>query len=216
MRCETANRLHAEAYSMHTGKSTVKRLRKTLQLYDAQLQSIRQEIKEVIAADALLQEKINKVTTIKGVGVLTAATVVAETNGFALFTNQKQLVSYAGYDVVENQSGNRVGRTRISKQGNSHIRRILHMPALHAMRRNVPVCRALFDRLTGKGKKKMLAYVAVQKKLLVLIYTLWKRDEAWQENKQGLLQPDLEEDIPHLSAKSSLSGKVKIRKIQLK
>ncbi|MFD2513594.1 hypothetical protein ACFSRY_06930, partial [Pontibacter locisalis] len=41
-------------------------------------------------------------------------------------------------------------------------------------------------------------------------------DEAWQENKQGLLQPDLEEDIPHLSAKSSLSGKVKIRKIQLK
>ncbi len=204
--CETANRLHAEFYSMHTSKSTVKRLKKTLQLYDAQLQSIRQEIKEVIAADALLQEKINKVTTIKGVGVLTAATIVAETNGFALFTSQKQLISYAGYDVVENQSGNRVGRTRISKQGNSHIRRILHMPALHAVRRNVPVCRALFERLTGKGKKKMLAYVAVQKKLLILIYTLWKKDEVWQESKYQGPEADPQEVILSLEVGASLSG----------
>lgn len=191
---------------MYSSKNTIKRLKKTLCLYDAHLESIRQEIKEVIAADALLQEKISKITTIKGVGVLTAATIVAETNGFALFTNQKQLVSYAGYDVVENQSGKRVGRTRISKQGNSHIRRILHMPALHAVRRNVPVCKALFERLTGKGKKKMLAYVAVQKKLLVLIYTLWKRDEVWQENKHPMQQPDSKEDILNLEVGASLSG----------
>jgi len=206
VRTETANRLHAESYGMHVGKSTVKRLEKTLQLYDAQLKAIRQEIKATVEKDALLQEKISKVTTIKGVGLLTAATIVAETNGFALFTNQKQLVSYVGYDVVENQSGNRVGRTRISKQGNSHIRRILHMPALHAVRRNVPVCRALFERLRSKGKKKMLAYVAVQKKLLILIYTLWKKDEVWQESKCQGPQPDEKVAILSLEAGASLSG----------
>ncbi|PRY04289.1 transposase IS116/IS110/IS902 family protein [Pontibacter ummariensis] len=102
--CETANRLHAETFSMHTGKSTVKRLQKTLQLYDKQLQAVRQEIKATVEKDALLREKISKVTTIKGVGLLTAATIIAETNGFALFTSQKQLVSYVGYEVVENQS----------------------------------------------------------------------------------------------------------------
>jgi transposase len=206
MRCETNNRLHAEAYSMHTAKSTVKRLEKTIALYDKQLKAIRQEIKAVVDADVLLQEKINKVTTLKGVGLLTAATIIAETNGFALFTSQKQLVSYAGYDVVENQSGNRNGKTRISKQGNSHIRRILHMPALHAVRRNVPVCKALFDRLQGKGKKKMLAYVAVQKKLLILIYTLWKKDESWQEHKYPGLQPAPQEAILSLEVGASLSG----------
>ena len=52
------------------------------------------------------------------------------------FANQRQLVSYAagppgGYDVVENQSGNRSGKTRISKKGNSRIRRILHLPAFN-------------------------------------------------------------------------------------
>lgn len=206
MRSETANRLHAEARGMHTGRSTVKRLEKTLQLYDAQLKAIRQEIKAIVEKDALLQERISKVTTIKGVGLLTAATVVAETNGFALFTSQKQLVSYAGYDVVENQSGKRNGKTRISKQGNSHIRRILHMPALHAVRRNVPVCRALFERLTGKGKKKMLAYVAVQKKLLILIYTLWKKDEVWQETGSQGPQPESKEHILRLEVGASLSG----------
>jgi hypothetical protein len=46
-----------------------------------------------------------------------------------LFKNYKQLV-YAGYDVVESQSGTRVGKTKISKKGNSRIRRALHMPSL--------------------------------------------------------------------------------------
>ncbi|PRY04288.1 hypothetical protein CLV24_13625 [Pontibacter ummariensis] len=62
----------------------------------------------------------------------------------------------------------------------------------------------------------MLAYVAVQKKLLILIDTLWKKDEAWEEGKYPVPQPDPKEDIPHLSARSSLSGKGKIRKVQLK
>ncbi|MFD2069540.1 IS110 family transposase, partial [Pontibacter silvestris] len=181
MRTEVSNRLHAETHSMLASKTTQRRLQKTLKLYDTQLQAIEEEIKATVEEDPLLSDKVAKVTSIKGVGLLTAATVIAETNGFALFTSQKQLTSYAGYDVVENQSGKRNGRTKISKQGNSHIRRILYMPALHAVRRNVPVFRALYDRLTGKGKKKMVAYVAVQKKLLVLIYTLWKRNEVWQE-----------------------------------
>ncbi|MDX5423442.1 MAG: IS110 family transposase [Hymenobacteraceae bacterium] len=203
MRTEATNRLHAESHSMLASKSTVKRLRKTLQLYEAQLQAIQQEIRAVIDSDALLKAKVEKVTTIKGVGLLTAATVIAETNGFALFTSHKQLTSYAGYDVVENQSGKRSGKTKISKQGNSHIRRILHMPAFNAVSRNVPVCRALYERLTGKGKKKMVAYVAVQKKLLALIYTLWKRDEAWQEDRY---QQQTEECIQSLEAGASLSG----------
>jgi transposase len=47
------------------------------------------------------------------------------------FPNQRNLVSYAGYDLVENQSGTRSGKTRISKQGNHRIRRVLHLPAFN-------------------------------------------------------------------------------------
>ena len=93
--------------------------------------------------------------------------------------NQRQLISYAGYDVIENQSGKRAGKTRMSKQGNSHIRRVMFMPAFSAVQHN-PEMKAFHGRLMEKGKFKMQAYVAVQKKLLVLMYTLWKKDEAYK------------------------------------
>lgn len=137
----------------------MKRLRKALRLYEAQLQVIRQEIKDAIGHYPLLKAKAEKITSLKGVGLLTAATIIAENNGFALFTSHKQLTSYAGYDVVENQSGRRSGKAKISEQGNSHIRRILHMPALSAVSLKVSFisCRALYETLTGKGKKKMIS-----------------------------------------------------------
>ena len=71
--------------------------------------------------------------------MITIATVLAETNGFEMFSNHRQLTSYSGYDVVENQSGKRMGKTKISKKGNSHIRRILHMAALNVVAYGEPV-----------------------------------------------------------------------------
>lgn len=82
----------------------------------------------------------------KGVGIMTVATLLAETNGFLLFKNAPQLVSYCGYDVIENQSGKHKGKTRISKKGNRHIRRILHMPAFNVIRYKVATFAQLFER----------------------------------------------------------------------
>ncbi|WP_161890952.1 transposase [Pontibacter russatus] len=83
--------------------------------------------------------------------------------------------------MVENQSGKMNSKAKISKHGNSHTRKKLYMPALalKAVSLKVRICRALYERLTGKGKKKMIVYMVVQKKLLILIYTLWKKDETW-------------------------------------
>ena len=73
---------------------------------------------------------------IKGIGITTAATIIAETDGFILIKNRSQLISYAGYDVIENQSGSSInGKTKISKKGNKYIRRALHFPALSAVKR---------------------------------------------------------------------------------
>jgi len=66
--------------------------------------------------------------------ILAAITVLADIFGFKLFENYKQQISYAGYDVVENQLGKRSDRTKISKKGNSRIRRILYLSALVAVK----------------------------------------------------------------------------------
>src|SRR6266542_5772953 len=86
---------------------------------------------------------------------MTVATLLAETNGFLLFENIPQIVSYSGYDVVEDQSGKHIGKTKISKKGNSHIRRILHMPAFNVVRYKVSPFLQLFNRTLQKHNIKM-------------------------------------------------------------
>jgi len=92
------------------------------------------------------------------------------------------LVCYAGYDVIENQSGKRVGKTRISKKGNTHIRRIMHMASLNMVKYKVPVFLDLYERVFERTKIKMKAYVAIQRKLLCLFYTLWKNNTVYEAN----------------------------------
>jgi transposase len=120
-----------------------KELTKLVAVYDGQVEAIETAIKELIEADPVLKPRVERLVAIKGLALLSVAVLVAETNGFEGFSNQRHLVSYAGYDVVENQSGNHSGKTRISKKGNSRLRRILHMPAFKAVRFNEPTCKAL-------------------------------------------------------------------------
>ena len=135
-------------------------------------------IEDHIASDPTVGQKVQGILKLKGLGLLTVATLLAETNGFLLFSKGSQLVSYCGYDVIENQSGKHKGKTRISKQGNRHIRRILHMPAFNVIRYQVSPFVQLFNRTLPKHNLKMKSYVAVQKKILIIVYSLWKSNQA--------------------------------------
>jgi transposase len=174
------NQLHALHHSGYASKQVLQQLEKMIALLEKQISQMRAAIEKHLATNVEVQQKIGRLTSIKGIDVLTVATVVAETGGFSLFENIGQLVSYAGYDVVENQSGNRTGKTRISKKGNSRIRRILHMGAFNVVRYQQKPFADLYQRLYERSKCKMKAYVAVQKKLLVLLYVLWKKNESYR------------------------------------
>ena len=173
------NQQHALDYSAIGDDFIVKQNAKLLAVYDQQLESLETAIHQLIEQDAILKEQVERLTAIKGLARLSVAVLIAETNGFEGFANQRQLVSYAGYDVIENQSGNRSGKTRISKKGNSRVRRILHLPAFNAVRFGEPTCQALYERVYQKTNTKMKAYVAVQKKLLLLAYALWRHQTKY-------------------------------------
>ncbi|MDF2193793.1 IS110 family transposase [Paraflavitalea sp. CAU 1676] len=140
------------------------------------------QIQQLLIKEEWLEEKVNKIQTIKGVGFITIAIILAETQGFRLIKNGKQLTSYAGYDIVEKQSGSSIkGKTRISKKGNGRIRAALHFPALVASRYNQQL-KAVYTRINEKKECKMVGATALQRKILLLIYTLWKNDSTYQEN----------------------------------
>ena len=130
-RTAAKNQLHAELAEAEPNKSSVVRVKKQIALLDKQEQEIKAEIAVLISKDEAVKEKLKLITSIPGVGVLTGVAVMAETNGFELIRNKKQLTSYAGLDVKEKQSGTSVkGKPRISKKGNKYLRKSMHMPAL--------------------------------------------------------------------------------------
>jgi transposase len=177
------NQLHAVQHGMYQNEAVINQLMLLIETINCQIQEIENAIENHLHKDSHVATLVKGITKIKGLGALTVAVILAETNGFALFKNIPQVVSFAGYDVVENQSGKHVGKTCISKKGNGHIRRCLHMPAFSVVRYEQAPFFQLFTRTFQRHGKKMKSYVAVQKKLLVLIYTLWKKEEAYQPER---------------------------------
>jgi transposase len=176
------NQLHAENAEAFPNEKSIARLHQRIQLFNRQEKEIRVEIAEIVKQDKELVKKIENVSTIPGVGKLTTVIVIAETNGFNLIKNKKQIESYAGFDVKEKQSGTSVkGKPKISKRGNRHLRKAMYMPALSAIRHDERF-KAIFVRLVAKHGIKMKAAVAVQRKLLGMIYTLWETDTKYDGN----------------------------------
>lgn len=181
LRTNVSNQLHADEKGMYINNDVQDQLKALIATFDVQLKELNQLIKAHIGADIEVSEKVANVCTTKGLGVQTVAVILAETNGFLLFKNSRQLVSYAGYDVVQNESGKHKGKTRISKKGNSRIRRALFMPAFSVVTHKVKPFIDLYERTFENHHQKMKSYVAVQKKLLVLIFALWKNGAAFDE-----------------------------------
>jgi len=176
------NQLHAEQAEAEPGKSTLERLKKQIAFFEKQEREINQELRALINTDEQVTSSIKLITSLSGIGYLTAATVLAETNGFELVKNKRQVSSYAGFDVKEKQSGTSVkGKSRISKKGNKYLRKAMHMPALSAIRLDERF-KAIYARLVAKHGIKMKAAVAVQRKLLEMIYTIHKTGVPYDKN----------------------------------
>jgi transposase len=175
-----ANIAHSKEYSHDISADIIKSNKKLIKLLDKEIDAVKAKLAALVATDENLSERIRKICTIKGLALQSAAGLIAETNGFEGFVNGKQLASFAGYDVVHNESGTSVkGKTRISKKGNRYIRHLMYHPGMSASQ-YVPEFANLRDRIFKRTWIPMKAQCAVQRKLLLLIYTLWKNETEYQ------------------------------------
>lgn len=118
--------------------------------------------------------------SIPGIGVLTAAALVAFIGDVSRFSSPEKLVAYIGLDCRVHESGTSIkGKGCITKRGNSYLRHALFNAAFIAKRRN-PELRAYFEKKTGEGKHYFSALCAVERKLIHLIYAVWKRGAPFE------------------------------------
>lgn len=176
------NQLHAEETEAMPHLSSIERLKKRILFLNTLEKEIKNEIEISVKEHKELMIDIGNICTIPGVSLLTAATVIGETNGFELIRSKKQLTSYAGLDVKEKLSGTSVkGKPTISKRGNRYLRSCLHLPALSTIKWDDNF-RDQYARIVAKQGIKMKGCVAVQRKLLELIYILYKNKTVYDKN----------------------------------
>jgi transposase len=183
IKTQITNQIHAYSYSATKGEVNMKVYEDLLISLGEQIKVIAQAVKKEVELDKLLKANVALLESIPGVGFDTAVSILVETNQFINFTSGSKLISYAGYDILQRQSGTHVGKTKISKKGNKYIRRQLYCPAQsHVNRKGVFI--TLYQRLIDNGKKKLQASVAVQMRLLKLMFSLVKFGKTYNANYQ--------------------------------
>lgn len=176
------SQLHAMKHSHEKSSCVIKLKMEQIDFYKNAIEEIKNELELLVSKDPELEEKLRKVQTIPSVGFETAVILASETNGFRLFKNIRQIVSYAGLDIEFRESGIFKGKTRITKKGNSRIRQVLYMPSLSAIQNNEPIKR-LHERICERNPEiRQKGVVAGMRKLLILTFVLWKKDEEYDKN----------------------------------
>ncbi len=127
------------------------------------------------------KEDCELLETIPGIATQTATTLLAEIVHLRNYKNARQVAAYAGLSPRLRESGTSGKCSRLSKTGNSRVRKALFMPAISAKRHN-PVLRQFSERLARRGKPKMAIIGAVMRKLLHLAFGVLKTRKPFDPN----------------------------------
>jgi transposase len=114
------------------------------------IKRMEKRIEEVAKQDEY-REKVQKLRAFRGIDYLTALALVCETGDFRRFPSAGAFMSYLGLVPSEHSSGSRRNQGRITKAGNTHIRKLLTESAWHYPRQ-VKVSKGLAERRVGASE----------------------------------------------------------------
>jgi transposase len=178
MLTQERNRLHAKTPSVLVQAD----LESHIAFLEQQMTRVKQQIQDHLDQHPDLKHQKDLLTSIPGIGDLTAGKLLAEIPDIRRFDSANQLVAYAGLNPALKQSGKSASAyTPFSKIGSAPLRTAVYMPACVARRHN-PHFAALADRLIAKGKPKMVALGAVMRRLLALVFAILKSGKPFDPN----------------------------------
>jgi transposase len=164
-------RNHTEHYS---DRFQIRQARQLVRLLQKQIGECEQAISDLIAQDAVLSKKAERLQKIPGVGPVVAATVLAEMPELGQLTTPA-VAALAGLAPYNRDSGGYKGQRRIAG-GRRFARTVLYMAALSAVRHD-RILKEFYERLRANGKKPLVALTACMRKLIVLMNRLLKNDQ---------------------------------------
>ncbi len=162
---------------------------------DRRIAALEAEIAAILT-ESVWAESLACLTSAPGIGLVTAAWLLASTLNCALCTGPEALTAYAGLAPVPRESGRRIrGRATIGHDGNGRLRTALSMATLSAARCN-PAIRAFYQRLRAAGKPMKVARCAAARKLLHQAWALGSKLQRFDPDHQQ----QQHEALPELAA----------------
>jgi transposase len=134
------------------------------------------ELRQEIERTPVWYEKAELLSSVPGVGKVTATTLIGALPELGSFCRRK-IASLVGVAPFAQDSGKRRGRRQIWG-GRSNVRSALYMATLVAVRYN-PVLREHYNQLLHRGKEKKVALVACMRKLLTVLNALLRNKTRW-------------------------------------
>jgi transposase len=160
-------------------KEAIRSIKRNINFLDKEIERIEKAIKALINADSTLTEKVDRLSTIKGIGDITALTLIADLPELGQLTN-KEISALVGVAPFCRDSGTQKGK-RTTWGGRTQVRSILYMAVLSAVQYNPPL-KAFYNRLLMKGKTKKVALVACMRKLLTVANSMLRNNTEWNPN----------------------------------
>jgi transposase len=156
----------------------------SLNSLDEDIKRVELKIDQVIASDEELKRLFSIVTSIEGIGKVTATEMIITTNEFKDITDPAKFACYSGVAPFEYSSGSSIkGKSRVSHRANKTMKSLLHMAALVAINYNADM-KAYYQRKVEQKKNKMLVINAVRNKLIWRIFACVKNNRPYQKNYQ--------------------------------
>jgi transposase len=171
--------LHAETCRLGNkiAKEVKVDIKGMIRVLKTRIKSLVKDIQAIIKEDKALKHKQDLLLSMKGVGKVTAQTLLIDLPELGKLSN-KQIASLVGVAPMNQDSGKKRGYARI-QHGRHGVRRTLYMAALVAARFN-PQLKIFYERLVARGKPKKVALVAVMRKMLGTLSAMVRNNIAWK------------------------------------
>lgn len=160
-----------------TAKSLKQSIARLIKALVKELTSVDTDIGEAMRGSPVWREKEDLLASVPGIGPVIARTLIAEMPELGQL-DRKQIAALAGLAPWTRQSGQWRGKSFIGG-GRTGVRCALFLGAMVACRHN-PVLKTFFDRLVAAGKPKMVAIIAVARKLLTILNAILRDQKPWQ------------------------------------
>lgn len=173
-----SSQLHAFEAAGTIDKLLYDEIREEMESHDKRIKDKERQIEELIRQD--YAEMAGNIRSIPGIGPRSVSMLIIATDGFGMFENYRQVISYFGLAPRIYESGTSVkGKGHICKMGMGQIRKVLYMAATSAIRCN-RACKELYERLRARGKPYRVALIAAVNKLIKQVFAIAKSGQPYK------------------------------------